>query len=156
MAVRSLAMDSTHCLFTRCFTTVGVPDRNLRELRQYTRASADATWSAVWAVLINRSTTQTKHIEKQGCDQVLYTHQTSLKSRAFELNSMHSTIVLSLYCELCFVLTVRVEVNRQTSKRSSVGMGKDVYRSLKIKHRFSKLSRAIQQEHSFVKDLSYI
>ena len=47
-------------------------------------------------------------------------------------------------------------VIRQTSKRSSVGMTEDVYRSLKVKHRFSELSRAKQQKRPFVTDLSNI
>ena len=48
-----------------------------------------------------------------------------------------------------------VGVIRRTSKRSSVGMTEDVYRSLKFKHRFSELSKAKQQKRPFVTDLSH-
>ena len=51
---------------------------------------------------------------------------------------------------------VGVAVIQLTSKHSSLGMGKDIYRSLKFKHQFPELSNAKQQKHWFVTDLSYV
>ena len=53
-------------------------------------------------------------------------------------------------------IEISVGVIRQMSKRLSVGMSEDVYRSLKFKHRFSELSRAKEQKRPFVTDLPHI